>query len=112
MNTIILTQTLQLHQSPGLSRLFNDLPTFSNAFFFFGDELHLLGHDMEHLVFNILHFKSTKKFEVDESTGYFLAITAPFRQMSFIDSLRLWIVESKPACLAFDYSFDSRTSYY
>ncbi|OBZ80313.1 hypothetical protein A0J61_11638, partial [Choanephora cucurbitarum] len=102
-----------LHQLPGLPRLFTDLPAFSIAFFFFGDELHLLGHGMGHLVYNLLHFKSMEKFETHESTRYSFAVSAPFNQRSFIDQLGAWIIGSKPTCpAAFDYSFDNRTGYY
>ena len=38
---------------PGVPDMFASLPTFSGAFFFFGDELHMLGHGMGHLIYKL-----------------------------------------------------------
>ena len=38
----------------GVSELLTSLPTFMGTFSFFGDELHMIGHGLGHLVYNLL----------------------------------------------------------
>ncbi|OBZ64426.1 hypothetical protein A0J61_11954, partial [Choanephora cucurbitarum] len=50
------------HGMPGVPKLFTELKTFISPYFFFGDELHMLGHDMGHMVYKLLDPKTSDWF--------------------------------------------------
>ena len=98
---------------PGVPKLFTDLKTFINPYFFFGDELHMLGHGMGHMVYKLLDPRTDDWFQAADVDHYPFQVSLPFRQKEFMKKLGDWIVVSKPTCpAAFNYSFDKRTGYY
>ena len=46
----------------GVSSLITSLPTFMGSFSFFGDELHMIGHGLGHMVSNLIDYRHSKRF--------------------------------------------------
>ena len=67
----------------GVPELLTSLPTFMGTFSFFGDELHMIGHGLEHLVCNLLDPKANSHFKVKNSSDY----SFDFIQPNFFQNL-------------------------
>ena len=86
----------------GVSELLTSLPTFMGTFSFFGDELHMIGHGLGHLVYNLLDPKANGRFKVKSSLEY----SFDFDQPGYFQDLIDWIAFSKPTNpTAFNFSF-------
>ena len=98
---------------PKVASLFTSMPTFLNVYFFLGDELHLLGHEMGHLVYNLLNPKTLDKYYAANPTGYSFDADMSIGQRNLMIKVGDCINASKSSCpAAFNYSFDKRTGYY
>ena len=87
----------------GVSELITSLPTFMGTFSFFGDELHMIGHGLGHLVSNLLDPQENSRFKVEGSNEY----TFDFQQANFFKRLPDLIKESKcTSPTSFDFSFN------
>lgn len=73
------------------------------TFSFLGDELHMIGHGLGHLVCNLLDPQENKRFKVEGSNDY----TFDFMQTNFFKALPKLIEESKSSNpTMFDFTFD------
>ena len=98
---------------PGAPSLFTSLSTFSDSFFFFGDELHMLGHGIGHLVHKLLDNSTCDHYKPLHSTQYSFDFASHMSQKVFMGKLGTWINQSKATTTSvFEYSFDSRKGYY
>ena len=97
----------------GLPDDYANLPTFTDSFFFFGDELHMLGHGIGHLIYKLIH-PSTFDFYRDlNSSSYTFDFIDGFSRKQIIQQIGDYIYDSKPTTSsAFDYSFDRRFGFY
>ncbi|OBZ80395.1 hypothetical protein A0J61_11556, partial [Choanephora cucurbitarum] len=66
------------------------LPTFMGIFSFFGDELHMIGHGLGHLVYNLLDPKANGHLKVKSS----LECSFDFDQPGYFQDLIDWIAFS------------------
>ena len=71
----------------GVSDLITSLPAFLGPFFFFGDELHMLGHGIDHLVFNLLEKPTRNKFMPANMSSYAFDTIEGFTLRTFGDKL-------------------------
>ncbi|OBZ80782.1 hypothetical protein A0J61_11169 [Choanephora cucurbitarum] len=54
----------------GLPDDYANLPTFTGSFFFFGDELHMLGHGIGHLIYKLIHPSTFDFYRALNSSSY------------------------------------------
>lgn len=93
----------------GVSDLITSLPTFMGTFSFLGDELHMIGHGIGHLVCNLLDPLENSRFKVEGSNDY----TFDFAERNFFKTIQILIQESKPTNPTnFDFSFDFKKGCY
>ena len=98
---------------PGVPELFTSLPAFSDAFFFFGDELHMLGHGMGHLIHKLIDPETNDFYKAVGSSTYSFEVDSVYSAREFISKVGEWINASKVTFpTAFDHSFDRRKGYY
>ena len=98
---------------PGIPDLFTSLPTFSDAFFFFGNELHMLGHGMGHLIYNLIDPETNDFYKAVGISTYSFDVDSVYSPREFMSKVGEWNNASKVTCpTAFDYSFDKRKGYY
>lgn len=93
----------------GVSELITSLPTFMGTFSFFGDELHMIGHGLGHMVYNLFDPQENKKFKVEGSRNY----TFEFVQPNFFKTIGDLIKESKSSNpTLFNFTFDAKKGCY
>ena len=97
----------------GVSTLITSLPTFMGSFSFFGDELHMIGHGLGHMVSNLIDYRHSKRFMKKGARQYSFEVNTQFSQKDFVEQVDQWIRESKPTTpTAFDFSFDPRRGFF
>ena len=93
----------------GIPQLIGSLETFLGVCFFFGDELHMLGHDIGHLISDLLDPSSRNKFKVAGSIEYTFDVQEGWTLRSFMEGINRWIDHSKLTTpTIFDFSFDHK----
>lgn len=97
----------------GLPDDYANLPTFTDSFFFFGDELHMLGHGIGHLIYKLIHPSTFDFYRALNSSSYTFDFIDGFSRKQVIEQIGDCIYDSKPtSSSAFNYSFDRRFSFY
>ena len=97
----------------GVSSLITSLPTFMGSFSFFGDELHMIGHGLGHMVSNQIDSRHSKHFMKVGLRQYSFEVNSQFNQKDSVEQVDLWIKESKRSTpTAFDFSFYPRKGFF
>ena len=85
----------------GIPHLIGSLETFLGVYSFFGDELHMLGHGIGHLISDLLDPSPRNKFKVADSIEYTFDVQEGWTLRSFMEAINRWIDESKPTTPTF-----------
>ena len=71
----------------GVSSLITSLPTFMGSFSFFGDELHMIGHGLGHMISNLIDFRNCKRFMKKGLREYTFDVSSRYSQKNFAEQL-------------------------
>ncbi|OBZ80821.1 hypothetical protein A0J61_11129 [Choanephora cucurbitarum] len=101
------------HGMRGIPQLIGSLETFLDVYSFFGDELHMLGHDIGHLISDLLDPNPRNKFKVANSGEYTIDVQKGWALRSFMEDINCWIDYSKPTTpTIFNFSLDHKKQFF
>ena len=93
----------------GVSELITGLPTFLGSFSFFGDELHMIGHGLGHMICNLLDPTIKDKFFSPLLVDYSFDVGPLYNRSQLMSCISRWTFASRRTNPSvFDYTFDGR----
>ena len=97
----------------GIPHLIGSLETFLGVYSFFGDELHMSGHGIGHLISDLLDPSPRNKFKVTGFSEYTFNVQEGLTLRSFMECINRWIDDSKRTTpTVFDFSFDHKKHFF
>ena len=79
----------------GLPDDYANLLTFTDSFFFFGDELHMLCHGIGHLIYKLIHPSTFDFYRALNSSSYTFDFINGFSEKQVIEKIGDQIYDSK-----------------
>ena len=78
-----------------VSKLITGLPTFLGSFSFFGDELHMIGHGLGHMICNLLDPTIKDKFFSPLLVYYSFDVSPVYNRSQLMNCISRWTFSSR-----------------